>query len=157
MDQQTSLKELGLGPEASPEEIERSYKTRSRALKSLILSSRRAELKEQHRDELRHLVLCRATALGEPPPGDWHADQFRISSTRLLARLRETGLHDLNRRTAREFLGVPAKAKRKQVMRSYREHQRALIRRFARARDDSELAVIRRARGKLRTIRNFAL
>jgi len=43
------------------------------------------------------------------------------------------------------------------VERAYEERKRALIRRFAGARDDAELQAARRARTKLKTIRNFAL
>ncbi|MHC4956941.1 MAG: hypothetical protein ACYTGN_01100 [Planctomycetota bacterium] len=151
-----SLQELGLAAPASPTQIERAYKTRSRALKTLILGSTRIELKEQHRDELRRLVVSRAIALGRTPPRDWHAERFRISSSRLLKRLKSVESFGMTRERALAFFGLPKDVERERVERIYRAQQRALIKRFVRATDDVELDAIRRARRKLRTIRNFA-
>jgi hypothetical protein len=153
---ETSLQELGLSAPASPTQIERAYKTRSRALKTLILGSTRIALKEQHRDELRRLVVCRAVALGRTPPRDWQAERFRISSTRLLQRLKDVESFGMTREKALAFFGLPSDVERERVERIYRAQQRALIKRFVRATADTELEAIRRARRKLRTIRNFA-
>jgi len=157
MDLQTSLTELGLPTDARPAEIENAYKARSRTLKRLILSTERAGLKEERRDELRRLVVCRATALGQSQPRDWHQHRYRISAPRLMRRLSKLSVNSLAPVRALAFFGLPPEASRETTLRVYEVHKRALIRRLAIAETDPELTAVRRARRKLRTIRNFAL
>ena len=157
MDLQTSLTELGLPADARPAEIEKAYKAQSRALKQLILSAGRAGLKEERRVELRRLVVCRATALGQPKPEDWRQRRYRISATRLIQRLSKLSANSLTHVRALGFFGLPPEASRETTLRVYEVHKRALVRRLATAESDAGLTSVRRARRKLRTIRNFAL
>lgn len=157
MDLQTSLQELGLSPRAGAAEIEQAYKSRSRALKTLILGASRTDLKEQRRAELRRLVVSKAVALGRTPPDDWSGEQLPVSTKRLLHRLERMPTPNLNRINARAFFGLTPDAPAAKVRRMYDNYKRVLIRRFAAAHDDVELNQIRRARRKLRTIRNFAI
>ena len=79
------------------------------------------------------------------------SDQSRRKSIRPKAHWR-TQVNRLDERGARAFLGLSPRAENAQV-----RDKRALIRTFVSADDDEELAHVRRARMKLRTIRNFAL
>ena len=151
------LRVLGLGDQAGIREIERAYKTRARAVKTLLLGARRAADKDRYRSSLRELVRGRDAALGLVPRRDWHAERVALRGARLLDMLRRALVERLHAGAARGFFGLPPIASRAAVLDAYRLHSRALVRAFANARSDDELVAVRRARGKLRTIRNFAL
>ena len=157
MDLPQSLEELGVPPKAAVDEIERAYRMRSRALKTLLLGSDRCTLKDQRRHELRRLVVSRAVALGRPLPPQWEGDRLNVSATRLRHRLERLPLANLNRVNALAFFGLTPDAKPRTAREIYQGYQRALVRAFAKAHDDAEMEEIRRARRKLRTIRNFAV
>jgi len=157
MNQQAVYDGLGLPVGAGPEEIRAAYASLSRPLKAMILSSTNATTKERHRSALRELVRCRDLALGIRAPDDWRAGRYGERSRPILARLEVTQTTGLDAIRARAFFGLAPNAAIEDVERAYEERKRALIRRFAGARDDAELQAARRARTKLKTIRNFAL
>ena len=80
-----------------------------------------------------------------------------MSGRRLMRKLIRTQMDTLDDRGARAFLGLSPQAQNDQVRDAYQLRKRVLIRTFVTAHDDEELAHVRRARMKLRTIRNFAL
>ena len=157
MDQQAVYDGLGLPVGAGPEEVREAYASLSRPLKAMILSSTSAATKERHRASLRELVRCRDQALGIPAPDDWRAGRYGERSRPILARLEVTQTAELDAIRARAFFGLKPNASAEEVECAYEERKRALIRRFAVARDDAELQAARRARNKLKTIRNFAI
>jgi len=154
MNRDQGLRLLGLDAGASPREVQRAYRKRSLPLKTQVLTAPRVALKDRYRDDLRALVEARDAALGRPhlPP-----PPVGVNGNRLLERLRRAHLEPVDRDRARAFLGVPADATDAAVWDAYRVCARALVRRLACATDDTEMALIRRSRMKLRTIRNFAL
>jgi hypothetical protein len=154
MDREAALKALGLSPKAQPDEIEAAYRKRADALKRNILASIKPSEIARHREALRALVRVRDAAFGDkrPPPA-----KLEISVRQLVATLRETSVGALDRDTARRFFGLEAKASDDDVLAAYELRKRALVRRFARAAQPAEVSAIRRAQGKLRTLRNFAL
>ena len=160
MDQQAALERLDLPAGSRDEEILRVYRARSSLLKDLILSSAKASEKEDYRSNLRFLIQCRDAALGTSGhgagPGTPRSPD-RVAGHPLIESLARMSPIELNRVGARAFLGLPANVAPTRIERAYSAHQRALIRRFARARSDEEMRSIRRARNKLRTIRNLAL
>jgi hypothetical protein len=157
MDQHAVFDELGLPVGAGPEEVREAYASLSRPLKAMILSATSAATKERHRASLRDLVRSRDLALGIRPPEGWRAGRYGERSRPVLARLEVTPTAGLDAIRARAFFGLKPNASAEEVERAYEERKRALIRRFAVARDDAELQAARRARNKLKTIRNFAL
>ena len=157
MDRDEGLRLLGLDGSSRDAEIHRAYTYRSSTLKGRILCAERAVLKDQHRETLRRLVLARDAALGLPPRRAWTAEPLPLSGRRLMRKLVNTQMDQLDDRGARAFLGLSAQAPNAQVRDAYQLRRRALIRTFVAAHDDEELAHARRARMKLRTIRNFAL
>jgi len=157
MDRDEGLRLLGLAADAGTAEIHQAYSYRSSALKGRILSAERAVLKDQHRATLRQLVLARDAALGLPPRRAWTVEPLGLSGQRLMRKLINTQMDKLDDRGARAFLGLSPQAQNAQVRDAYQLRKRALIRTFVTAHDDEELAHARRARMKLRTIRNFAL
>jgi hypothetical protein len=157
MNRNSGLRMLGLPERASERDIERTYRSRVLPVKQHILGARRAVDVTHHRDELRRLVAARDAAIGREPRSDWRGEHLGVSATRLLDLLDRTNVSSLDRRVACAFFKLPAGATRKDVIAAYAARKRALIRQFANAREDEELSAIRRARSKLRTIRNFAL
>jgi hypothetical protein len=157
VDKDQGLRVLGVSPKAGTLEIERAYKTRSRAVKTLLLGAVRAAEKERYRFSLRELVRGRDVALGRRPRDQWQADPLGVSARRLIDLLHRTEVKRLDPARARAFFGLSPLASRAAVMDTYRIHARALVRAFANADSDEALHAVRRARGKLRTIRNFAL
>ena len=157
MKYQSSMRELGLLEDAGVEEVLRAYKKRSRTLKSLITGARTAADKDRYRAELRHLVRCRAVALGQKPQENWAVDRFPISSTSLMTRL--TGLENrrISRKAARAFLGLPRDATQTSILDAYQFRSRVLLRRLARAKADDELNTVHRSRSLLRSVRDVAL
>jgi hypothetical protein len=148
---------LGLPPDSGPAQIRRAYRRQALPLKTQIMTAQRVWLKDRYREELRDLVLARDTALGLPDRRGWHGDLPGPDGHRFLSRLARTEAGDLDDRGARAFLGVAPAAGRGEVMQAYRLGARALVRCYAAAATDDEMRAIRRARAKLRTIRNFAL
>ena len=157
MTQQEGLRSLGLDNGATATEIALAYRSRSLPLKTQILSAPRAMLKERYRDDLRDLVTARQAALGRKLAEGWTGPAIGINAERLGDALSAIPADGLNAEKARAFLGLPKRATKAQVLAAYSIRARALIRRFAAASDDYELATVRRARLKLRTVRNFAL
>lgn len=156
MDRDHALTLLGLPADASAREVELAYKTRSRALKLQVLGAPRSDVKDRNLEALRRLVHARDAALGRN--GDRGGRRLvGISGRRLVQMMRETKAALLDREQARAFFELPADAPNEEVLEAYRVRSRALVQRFALAHDDEEMANIRRARSKLRTIRNFAL
>ena len=157
MERDEALRLLGLAGGDGATEIHRAYAYRSSALKPRILCAERAVFKDQHRESLRQLVLARDAALGLPARRAWTAEPLGLSGRRLVRKLTSTEMDNLDDQGARAFLGVSSQAQNAQVRDAYQLRRRALIRTFVSAHDDDELAHVRRARMKLRTIRNFAL
>ncbi|MHC4548653.1 MAG: hypothetical protein ACYTEZ_07730 [Planctomycetota bacterium] len=157
MDQHEGMRFLGLGPGAGADEVKRAYRSRCLALKTQILCAHRALLKDQYREELRALVTAREAALGRAPRRDWAGQRLGLSGGRLVRKLGRTSTDHLDDRGARAFFGLAPHAGNAQVLDAYLLRKRALIRSFANSHDDDEMADIRRARMKLRTLRNFAL
>lgn len=155
MDREAALRALGLSPRAQPDEIEAAYRKRADALKREVLTATQPEVIARHREELRTLVRRRDAALGSeraPSP-----DELGISVRQLVTMLGETKVLDLDRDGARRFLGLEPTVSDAEVDLAYELRKRALIRRYARVKAPGEVSAIRRAQGKLRTIRNFAL
>ncbi len=149
------LRNLGLPADAGPGEVRRAYRRQALPLKTQLLTAPRVWLKDRYREELRDLVVARDAALGRPDRTGWRAPG--LAGHRLFRTLAETEAGELDDRGARAFLGVPPAAGRDLVLDAYRVRARALVRCLANARSDDEMLAIRRARAKLRTIRNFAL
>jgi curved DNA-binding protein CbpA len=156
MDREHGLRNLGLPPDAGPGEVRRAYRKQCLPLKTQLLTAPRAWLKDRYREQLRELVQARDAALGLPDRTGWRARPL-MSGSLLFRTLVRTQAGDLDDRDARRFLGVPPAADREEVMNAYRLRARALVRCLANAKSDEEMRAIRRARAKLRTIRNFAL
>jgi hypothetical protein len=156
MDREQGLRNLGLPSDAGPGEVRRAYRRRCLPLKTQLLTAPRAWLKDRYREELRELVQARDAALGRPDRTNWRG-RPPLSGSLLYRTLARTEAGELDDRGARQFLGVPPTAGREEVLSAYRLRARALVRCFANARSDDEMRAIRRARAKLRTIRNFAL
>jgi hypothetical protein len=154
MDRDAALKALGLSPKAKPDEIEAAYRKRADALKRDVLAAARPDEIARHREALRALVRQRDAAFGDkrPPPAE-----LGISVRRLVATLRDTKVGALDRDTAKRFFGLAPSAPDADVRAAYELRKRALVRRYARAAQQAEVSAIRRAQGKLRTLRNFAL
>ena len=154
MDREAALEELGLSPKARPDEIEAAYRERADALKRDVLAATKPDVIARHREALRALVRQRDAALGDkrPPP-----PKLGISVRQLVATLRETKVDALDRDTARRFFGLAPKTSDDEVRAAYELRKRALVRRYTRATKPAEVSAIRRAQGKLRTLRNFAL
>jgi len=157
MDHDEGLRLLGLARGAAADEIHEAYRYRATVLKTRILNAERTVLLDQHRESLRQLVLARDAALGLPARRTWKAEPLGMSGQRLMRKLTKTQMDKLDDRGARAFLGLSPQAENDQVRDAYQLRRRALIRTFVTAHDDEELAHVRRARMKLRTIRNFAL
>jgi hypothetical protein len=157
MDRDEGLRLLGLAGGAASTDINQAYRDRASALKTQILNAEHTVLLDQHRESLRQLVLARDAALGLPPRRNWAVEPLGMSGLRLMRKLTGTPMDSLDDRGARAFLGLSPQAQRDQVQAAYQLRRRALIRTFVSADDDEELAHVRRARMKLRTIRNFAL
>jgi len=149
------LSQLGLPPDAGAVKVQRAYRRQALPLKTQIMTAPRAWLKDRYREELRDLVLARDAALGLPDRPGWRAPG--LAGRRLFKTLATTDALDLDDKGARAFLGVPPNGGRDLVMGAYRLRARALVRCYANAATDDEMQAIRRARAKLRTIRNFAL
>lgn len=149
------LRDLGLPAHAGPGEVRRAYRRLALPLKTQLLTAPRVWLKDRYREQLRDLVLARDAALGLPDRPGWRAPG--LAGRRLFKTLTTTDAGDLDDRGARAFLGVPPAGGRDVVMNAYKLRSRALVRCFANAASDDEMQAIRRARAKLRTIRNFAL
>ncbi len=135
--------------------MRRAYRKQALPLKTQLLTAPRVWLKDRYREELRCLVLARDAALGRPERPGWRAPG--LAGQRLFRTLARTDAGELDDRGARAFLGVPPTGGRDLVMGAYKLRARALVRCFANAASDDEMQAIRRARAKLRTIRNFAL
>ena len=157
MEQQAALERLDLPAGSEADEVLQVYRARSRLLKELILSSTTASEKEGYRSNLRYLIQCRDAALGEgaqtPRPRERTDSAVRL----ILENLKTSPTGRLDREGALALLALPPGADRVSVEKAYGARQRALIRRFARARTDEEMSAIRRARNKLRRIRTIAL
>jgi len=154
---QQGLDQLGLPPDAGPAQIQRAYRRQALPLKTQLMTAPRVWLKDRYREELRDLVLAREAALGHPDRPGWRGDLPGPDRQRFLVRLELTEAGDLDDRGARAFLGLAPAAGRDEVMKAYRLRSRVLVRCYAAAVTDDEMRAIRRARAKLRTIRNFAL
>jgi hypothetical protein len=157
MTRDEGLRLLGLAGGAGSTDIQQAYHYRASALKTQILNAERTVLLDQHREGLRQLVRARDAALGLPARRTWTVEPLGMSGQRLMRKLTSTPMDKLDDRGARAFLGLPPQAQDDQVRDAYQLRRRALIRSFVTAHDDEELAHVRRARMKLRTIRNFAL
>ena len=155
LSREQGLRDLGLPADAGPGEVRRAYRRQALPLKTQLLTAPRVWLKDRYREELRDLVLARDAALGLPDRSGWKASG--LAGRRLFRTLVETRAGELDDRGARAFLGVPASGGRDVVMGAYKVRARALVRCLANAKSDDEMQAIRRARAKLRTIRNFAL
>jgi hypothetical protein len=152
-----ALGQLGLPPDAGPVQVHRAYRRQSLPLKTQLMTAPRVFLKDRYRAELRELVLARDAALGLPDRTSWTGALPGPEGHRFLTRLARTDAGDLDDQGARAFLGLPAAAGRGEVLQAYRLRARVLVRCFAAAGTEEEMRAIRRARAKLRTIRNFAL
>jgi hypothetical protein len=150
-----ALGRLGLPAESGPGEVRRAYRRQALPLKTQLLTAPRVWLKDRYRSDLRDLVLARDVALGLPDRTGWRG--AGLAGQRLFRTLVDTHAGELDDRGARAFLGVPAAGGRDVVLQAYRVRARALVRCLANAASDDEMRAIRRARAKLRTIRNFAL
>ncbi len=124
----------------------------SRPLKRKLLDARRAAEMRQYRGQLQLLVAARDTLVGRPrrdrpmeDPGPW------------LRRLAKTPILKLDRRSARAFFGLPVYASDAQVLGAYETAARALVRRVTTCTNDEELATVKRARRRLRSIREIAM
>jgi hypothetical protein len=157
MDRDEGLRLLGLAGGAGSAEVHQAYRYRAAALKTRILNAEHTVLLDQHRESLRQMVLARDAALGLPPRRSWAAEPLGMSGRRLMRKLINTQMDKLDDRGPRALLGLSPPAQNAQVRDAYQLRRRALIRKFVSAHDDEELAHVRRARMKLRTIRNFAL
>jgi hypothetical protein len=151
------LSRLGLPADAGPKEVRRAYRRQALPLKTQLMTAPRVWLKDRYRAELRELVLAREVALGLPDRPDWHGETPGPDGNGFLSRLASTDAGELDDKGARVFLGLAPAAGRGEVMQAYRLGARALVRCYAAAVTDEEMRAIRRARAKLRTIRNFAL
>jgi hypothetical protein len=157
MDREQGLRTLGLPADAGPGAIRRAYRRQCLPLKTQLLTAPRVALKDRYRDELRALVLARDAALGLPDRAGWRRDRPPVPGARIFGALARTQAGELDDRGARVFLGLSPAAGPDEIIAAYRVRARALVRCLANARDDAEMQAIRRARAKLRTIRNFAL
>jgi hypothetical protein len=157
MDRDEGLRLLGLAGGAGSNDVQQAYHYRASALKTQILNAEHTALLDQHRESLRQLVLARDAALGRPERKNWAVEPLGMSGRRLMRKLIGTQMDNLDDRGARAFLGLSPQAQNAQVRDAYQLRRRVLIRTFVTAHDDEELAHARRARMKLRTIRNFAL
>jgi hypothetical protein len=152
-----ALGHLGLPADAGPVRIRRAYRRQALPLKTQLMTAPRVWLKNRYREELRDLVLARDAALGAPRRDGWHGDLPGPERHRFLSKLVRTEAGELDDQGARAFLGLAPAAGRGEVMQAYRLRSRVLVRCYAAAATDDEMRAIRRARAKLRTIRNFAL
>jgi hypothetical protein len=157
MTRDEGLRLLGLARGATKAEIHEAYHYRASALKTRILNAEHTVLVDQHREGLRQLIRARDAALGLPERRTWTVEPLGMSGRRLMRKLTSTPMDKLDDRGARAFLGLSPQAPEDQVLDAYQLRRRALIRSFVTAPDDEQLAQVRRARMKLRTIRNFAL
>jgi len=157
MTRDEGLRLLGLARGVTADEIHEAYHYRAATLKTRILNAEHTVLVDQHREGLRQLVRARDAALGLPARRAWTVEPLGMSGQRLMRKLTNTPMDNLDDRGARAFLGLSPQAQDDQVRDAYQLRRRALIRSFVTAHDDEELAHVRRARMKLRTIRNFAL
>ncbi|MGQ0613263.1 MAG: hypothetical protein ACT4PV_05960 [Planctomycetaceae bacterium] len=157
MQRDQGIRLLGLKPGARTEEVLRAYRGQSEVLKRRILRARWPEEKEAYRDALRRLVSSRDVALGRPPGGAGGKERLGVSGSRLVARLEGLALSGLDGGGARSFLGLEPNAARGAILEAYDRGRRALLRRYSAAKTREEMLAARRARAKLRTVRNFAL
>jgi len=157
MDRDEGLRLLGLARGVTDAEIHEAYRYRASTLKTRILNAEHTVLLDQHRESLRQLVRARDAALGLSVRRTWTMEPLGMSGRRLIRKLTGTQMDNLDDRGARAFLGLSPQAEDTQVRDAYQLRRRALIRTFVTAHDDEQLAHVRRARMKLRTIRNFAL
>jgi len=157
MNRSTALRLLGVSGKAPAAEIQSIYKQRVTPIKAELLAATRAADVARNRDELRQLVAARDIALGKKPRDDWSGQRLSISSGRLIGLLQRTSVDVLDKKVACAFFKLSDQANALEIQEAYGLRMRALIRRFACATEDSEMRTIRRARSKLRTIRNFAL
>ncbi|HEX5136311.1 MAG TPA: hypothetical protein VFY93_05015 [Planctomycetota bacterium] len=157
MTRDQALGHLGLPPDAGPAQVRRAYRRQALPLKTQIMTAPRVWLKDRYREDLRDLVLARDAALGLPDRAGWRGALPGPDRQRFLVKLELAAAGDLDDRGARAFLGLAAAAGRDEVMQAYRLRSRVLVRCYAAAMTDDEMRAIRRARAKLRTIRNFAL
>lgn len=157
LNREQGLRNLGLPTDAGPGEVRRAYRRQCLPLKTQLLTAPRVWLKNRYRDELRQLVLARDAALGLPDRPGWRGKLPGPAGRRLFQNLVLTDAGELDDRGARAFLGLMPVADRVEVLNAYRIRSRALVRCLANAASDDEMQAIRRARAKLRTIRNFAL
>ena len=139
MDRDDGLRALGLRRDAGSQEVEVAYRVRCLPLKTQILCSRRVLMKDQHKEDLRTLVLARDAALGRMERKRWTVAALALSGHRLLKKIGKTATDHLDERGARAFFGLPAHADENQVMEAYQVRKRALIRSFVTSHDDDEL------------------
>lgn len=154
MERSKALEALGLTSRATPGEIDVAYRRRAGKLKHAVLRAVEPEEIARRREELRLLVRLRDIALGSerPPPA-----KLDVSVRHLVDSLRRTTVHELDREAARRFFGLEPTATDDDVQAAYALRKRALVRRYARVGEAREVGAIRRAQGKLRTIRNLAV
>jgi len=154
MDRQAARSWLGVGPGAGPDDAVAAYQRLSRPLKRKLLDATRATQMRRYRGELSRLVRARDAFLGRKRKKDGAHGE---AAGHLLSRLARTQVLELDRRSARRFLGLPAYATETQVVSAYDSLARILVRRMTLCTDDSELSAVNRARRRLRTIRETAL
>jgi len=154
MERDAGLRVLRLSSRAGRHEVERAYKHECRPLKLRLLHANRPEEIALLRQSIKTLVSACEAVTGNPHPP---APKPKVSARRVLDLLEQTSVGHLDAPRACAFFRLKQGADADVVRGAYREYARALVRRFANARDRDEIRELRRARQKLRTIRNFAL
>ncbi len=152
MERDAGLRVLHVSSRAGRHEVERAYKQECRPLKLRLLHANRPEEVALLRQSIRTLVSACEAVTGNP---HLPAPKPVISGRRVLDLLARTSVTRLDGPRARAFFGGLSDADA--IRGRYREYARALVRKFAHAKDRDEMRAVRKARQKLRTIRNFAL
>ncbi len=154
MERDAGLRVLRLSSRAGRNEVERAYKQECRPLKLRLLHANRPEEIALLRQSIRTLVSACEAVTGNP---HLPAPKPSVSGRKVLDLLQRTSVAKLDAARARAFFRLREQPDADAVRAAYRDYARALVRRFANAEDRDEIRTLRRARQKLRTIRNFAL
>lgn len=156
MTRDEGVRALGLCPTAPPDTVLDEYRRRSLRLKKKILDARSPERRDHYRDLLRDLIAVRDAALGETrrrrrqrPVG--------LSPSLLMGRLDRVEVCAVDAAAAKRFFGLPPDASHDKIEFAYDQDRRVLLREYARAPSVEAMQALRRARNKLRTLRNFAI
>jgi len=147
---------LGLGGRASDAEVRAAYEAKSSPLKRKLLRARTVAEKDACRRDLLTLVSARKLLLPERGGGgpDGPAPYSASELVRQLELL-PSPLPDRERALA--FLCLPCNTTDGEIRAACRERDRVLARRLAQATEDSRLRLLRRARARLRILRDSLL